>query len=97
MVDYDPRTKHPYCFMSSNFDHTYPLVIWTLRTQFMDELFDIPQARLRGVPLHVAFSWAYYHFILADGKRLPKNLAASLKRKPRDLARTVLAYSLNSL
>ena len=83
--------------MSSNFEHTYPLVIWTLRAQFADELFDVPQAGLRRVPLHVAFSWAYYHFILDDGKLLPKDLAASAKRDPQNLPRAVLAYSLNSL
>lgn len=97
MIDYDPRTGRPYCFMSSNFEHTYPLVIWSLKFQFADELFDVPQARLRGVPLHVAFSWAYYHFILEDGERLPRKLAASAKRKPQNLARAVLAYSLNTL
>lgn len=97
-IDREWETKRPYAWMSTNFEYTYPLVIWGLKYSRMnDELFDVPQACLRGVPLHIAFSWAYYHFILEDGKRLPRKLAASAKRKPQNLARTVLAYSLNTL
>jgi hypothetical protein len=66
MVDYDPRTGQPYTFMSSSFDKTYPLVIWALKLHMADEKFDLPQAGLRAVPLHEAFSWAYAHFILED-------------------------------
>ena len=97
-VDREWKTKRPYAWMSTNFEDTYPLVIWGLKYSRMnDELFDIPQANLRSVPLHIAFSWAYYHFILKDGKRLPKDLAAFARRKPQDLPRAVLTYSLNSL
>jgi len=97
-VERESKSKRPYAWMSTNFETSYPLVIWGLRYSRMnDELFDLPQAHLRGVPLHVCFSWAYYHFILEDGKHLPKHLAASAKRTPRNLPRTVLTYSLNNL
>ena len=97
-VDRERKTKRPYAWLSTNFEDTYPLVIWGLKYSPMNnELFDIPQANLRRVPLHIAFSWAYYHFILKDGKRLPRDLAAFARRKPQDLPRAVLTYSLNSL
>lgn len=97
-VDRDLKTNRAFAWLSNNFEIAYPLVILGLhRSPMNNELFDVPQASLYGVPLHLAFSWAYYHFILQDGKRLPKNLAAAAKRKPRDLARTVLTFSLRSL
>ena len=52
--------------LSSSFEKTYPLVIWALRLHMADELFNVPQANLKAVPLHKAFSWAYAHFILKD-------------------------------
>jgi hypothetical protein len=66
MIDLHPDTLRPYCFMSLNFDRTYPSVIWGLRLLMSDERFDVPQAGLTDVPLHEAFSWAYAHFILED-------------------------------
>lgn len=66
MVDYDPRVDLPYAFMISSFEKSYPLVIWALKLYMAGEKFDLPQAQLKGVPLHEAFSWAYAHFILED-------------------------------
>lgn len=66
MVDVDPRTNQPYAFMCSNFDNTYPLVIWALKLHMSSEWFDVPQAGLYAVPLDEAFSWAYAHFVLED-------------------------------
>lgn len=66
MVDFDLRTDKPYAFMVSSFDKTYPLIIWALKIHMADEYFDVPQAQLKSVPLHEAFSWAYTHFILED-------------------------------
>lgn len=31
MIDLHPDLHQPYCFMSLNFDRTYPAVIWGLR------------------------------------------------------------------
>jgi len=64
MIDLHPDTLLPYCFMSLNFDRTYPAIIWGLRLSMADERFDVPQGGLIDVPLHEAFSWAYAHFIL---------------------------------
>jgi hypothetical protein len=90
MVDYDPRSGKPYSFMSSSFEKTYPLVIWALKLHMADELFDVPQADLKAVPLHEAFSWAYAHFILEDS--LPAFPSEKLS-EPRSLTRQVLSYA----
>lgn len=90
MVDYDPRIGKPYAFMSSSFEKTYPLVIWALKFHMDDELFDLPQAELKAVPLHEAFSWAYTHFILED------EVPVSPPQKPSkssSLAGKVLRYA----
>jgi len=96
MIDYDPRTNEPYCFMSSSFDKTYPLVIWALKFHMSDALFDVPQAGLAAVPLHEAFSWAYAHFILED--QLPT--APPATEEPAEqpsLTKLVLHHALATL
>jgi hypothetical protein len=76
MVDVDPRTNQPYAFMSTSFDKHYPLIIWALKMHMADERFDVPQAGLRAIPLHEAFSWAYAHFVLEDQiPNLPKRVS----------------------
>jgi len=96
MIDYDPGTNKPYCFMSSSFEKTYPLVIWTLKFHMSDELFDVPQAGLTAVPLHEAFSWAYAHFILED--QLPTAGSGLAERGERpSLTRLVLRRALAAL
>jgi len=94
MIDYDPRTNLPYAFMSSSFEKTYPLVIWSLRFHMADELFDVPQAGLKAVPLHEAFSWAYTHFILEDQVSVPQSEKPS---EPRSLTQRVLQYAVAAL
>ncbi|MFN8444331.1 MAG: hypothetical protein U0175_26345 [Caldilineaceae bacterium] len=66
MVDSELPSSTPFAFMSSSFDKTYPLIIWALKLHMAGEWFDVPQAGLKAVPLHEAFSWAYKHFILED-------------------------------
>lgn len=66
MVDNELPTHNPFAFMSSSFDKTYPLIIWALKLHMANEQFDVPQAGLKAIPLHEAFSWAYTHFILED-------------------------------
>jgi hypothetical protein len=90
MVDHDPRSGKPYAFMSSSFEKTYPLVIWALKLHMVDELFDVPQANLKAVPLHEAFSWAYAHFILEDS--LPAFPSERLA-EPRSLTSQVLSHA----
>jgi len=71
-VDRDADSRQPYAWMCYNFERTYPLVIWGLKL-FMDtEKFNVPQADLSNVPLHVAFSWAYHHFVLQDSMLIAK-------------------------
>jgi len=94
MIDYDPRTGRPYCFMSLNFDKSYPLVIWALKMH-VHERFNVPQAGLTNVPLHVAFSWAYYHFILEDGARLPQPFTV-VRIDPQDYTQVALGYALTT-
>ena len=89
MVDLHPDTLRPYCFMSLNFDRTYPSVIWGLRLLMADERFDVPQAGLTDVPLHEAFSWAYAHFILED--EMPQLAHAD---EQASLTRRVLQHAL---
>ena len=66
MLDLHPDTQQPYCFMSLNFDRSYPAVIWGLRLLMNTERFDVPQAKLTNVSLAEAFSWAYTHFVLEE-------------------------------
>lgn len=92
MIDYHPKTELPYCFMSSHFQHTYPLVIWALKV-YVTEHFNLPQAGLMDVPLHEAFSWAYYHFILKDGAQLPQPFT-KVTINPTDYTQVALGYAL---
>ncbi len=89
MIDLHPDLLQPYCFMSINFDRTYPSVIWGLRLMMNDEQFDVPQAGLTRISLAEAFSWAYAHFILEDEK--PRLVSAG---EPASLTRQVLQYAL---
>src|SRR5262245_4196924 len=66
MIDLHPDTHQPYCYMSLNFDKSYPVVVWGLRLLMNDERFELPQVRLHNVSLAEAFSWAYTHFVLAE-------------------------------
>ena len=52
----------------------------------------MPRAGLTNVPLHAAFSWAYCHFILKDGARLPKPFAA-VEIDPHDYTQVALGYA----
>ncbi|MGB0384702.1 MAG: hypothetical protein ACPGWR_07755 [Ardenticatenaceae bacterium] len=83
MIDLHPDTQKAYCFMSLNFDKTYPAVIWGLRLSMNGERFDVPEAGLTKVSLADAFSWAYAHFILEDEKPrlVPVDEKASLTRQ----------------
>lgn len=92
MIDYHPKTGQPYCFMSEHFQHTYPLVIWALKMH-MTERFNFPQASMTNIPLHEAFSWAYHHFILEDGKRLPQPFT-SVSINPNNYTQLALGYAL---
>jgi len=62
LVDRDAESLCPYAWMCYNFERTYPLVIWGLKLfahtgrGAPDERFDVPQAGLTDVPLHIAFS-----------------------------------------
>jgi hypothetical protein len=96
ILDFDPEDNQPYCFMSSNFDQNYLSVIWGLKTRMADELFNVPQAHLEAVPLHIAFSWAYYHFILEDGSLLPvRELVVHID--PNNFTQIVLAHALQTM
>ena len=81
LVDRDAESLRPYAWMCYNFECIYPLVIWGLKLFAADERFNVPQVGLTGVPLRLAFGWAYYHFILEDGAQLPDK-ALSLKVAP---------------
>lgn len=94
-VDRDTETLQPYAWMCYNFERTYPLIIWGLKLFMADELFDVPQAGLTNMPLHAVFSWAYYHFVLKDGTRLPRDARLPVN-SPRDLTRLVLGYSASA-
>jgi len=99
LVDRDAESLRPYAWMCYNFERTYPLVIWGLKLfahtgrGTTDEPFNVPQAGLTDVPLHIAFSWAYHHFILQDGALLPER-ERTVKIAPRDYTRVVLGYAL---
>ena len=93
MVDYDTETQRPYAWMSLNFDSTYPAVIWGLKLHGPAERFNVPQANLTDVPLYAAFGWAYYHFILEDGARLPQPFT-SVEIDPTDYTQLALGHAL---
>jgi len=93
LVDRDAQSLRPYAWLCYNFERTYPLVIWGLKLFAADERFDVPQANLTGIPLHVAFSWAYHHFILQDGDRLSdRELTVTIA--PHDYTRMALGHAL---
>lgn len=96
-VDIDPHDDRPYCFMSSNFDQNYPLVIWGLKAKFNQERFEVPQAGLKEVPLHVAFSWAYYHFILEDNPSQLPNRELVIQLDPNNVTQQVLAHAVQTI
>jgi hypothetical protein len=89
LIDYRPGDEQPFAWICYNFDKTYPLVIWGLKLLMPDELFDVPQAGLKAVPLHEAFSWAYTHFVLED--QMP---APSEPDQPPTLTHRVLQYAV---
>jgi len=93
LVDRDAESLRPYAWMCYNFERTYPLVIWGLKLFAADERFNVPQAGLTGVLLHVAFSWAYHHFILKDGALLPER-ELTVKIAPYDYTRVTLGHAL---
>jgi hypothetical protein len=92
-IDRDARSLRPYAWMCYNFERTYPLVIWGLRLLAADERFDVPQAGLIGVPLHIAFSWAYHHFILEDGALLSER-ESTVRAASHDYTHVVLSHAL---
>ena len=89
MVDYRLDSDLPFAWMSYNFDKFYPAIIWSLKLHKADEQFDVPQAGLKAVPLHEAFSWAYTHFIL-EADEVPQ---PAPKAKANSLTRQVLSYA----
>lgn len=92
MLDLHPDTHQPYCFISLNFDKSYPAVIWGLRLLMNDEHFNVPQAGLTNVSLAEAFSWAYAYFVLEEkSPRLTTNGAQP------SLTRQVLQHALVEL
>ncbi len=93
LIDRDAESLRPYAWMCYNFEHTYPLVIWGLKLFAADEHFNVPQADLTGVPLHIAFSWAYHHFILQDGALLSER-EPTVRAASHDYARVVLGHAL---
>jgi len=93
LVDRDADSLRPYAWMCYNFERTYPLVIWGLKLFVDDERFNVPQAALTGVPLHVAFSWAYHHFILQDGALL-LDRELTVEIAPHDYTRIALSHAL---
>ncbi|MDM8528080.1 hypothetical protein QUF58_07675 [Anaerolineales bacterium HSG24] len=96
-VEIDPQDNQPYCFMSSNFEQNYPIVIWGAKTKFNQERFDLPQAQLHDVPLHVAFSWAYYHFILEDNQKQLPNRELVIQLDPNNMTQQVLAHAVQTM
>lgn len=93
LVDRDAESLRPYAWMCYNFERTYPLVIWGLKLFATDEHFNVPQAGLTDVPLHMAFSWAYHHFILQDSIPLPER-EQTVKTASHDYTRVVLSHAL---
>ena len=93
LVDRDAESLRPYAWMCYNFERTYPLVIWGLKLFATDEQFNVPQAGLADVSLHVAFSWAYHHFILQDGALLPDR-ELTIKITHHDYTRIALGHAL---
>jgi hypothetical protein len=93
LTDRDRESLRPYAWMCYNFERTYPLVIWGLKLFAEEERFDVPQAGLSDVPLHMAFGWACHHFILQDGALLSENVLNS-KITPHDYTRIALGHAL---
>lgn len=93
LVDRDVDSRLPSAWMCYNFERTYPLVIWGLKLFMDNEKFSVPQADLLNVPLHVAFSWAYHHFVLQDNAHSPE-YPASGTTEPYDYTRAVLGHAL---
>ena len=93
LIDRDAESLRPYAWMCYNFERTYPLVIWGLRLFVADEHFNVPQAGLTDVPLHMAFSWAYHHFIFQDSIPLPER-EQTVKTASHDYTRVVLSHAL---
>jgi len=89
LMDYRLDADRPFAWISYSFEKTYPMIIWSLKLLMADELFDLPQAGLKAVPLHEAFSWAYAHFILEDEVPVPKKE----RSKSSSLAGQVLRYA----
>lgn len=96
LVDRDADSLRPYAWMCYNFEHTYPLVIWGLKLFMSDERFSVPQAGLTSVPLHVAFSWAYHHFVLQDGALLADK-ALTVKATSHDYTHIALSHALATM
>jgi hypothetical protein len=93
LVDRDDDSRQPYAWMCYNFERTYPLVIWGLKLFMDNEKFDVPQADLQNVPLHVAFSWAYHHFVLQNNVQSPKPPVNGIAES-YDYTRAVLTHAL---
>ena len=89
LIDLSPDTHQPYCFLSLNFDKSYPVVIWGLRLLMNGERVDVPQAGFTNVTLAEAFSWAYAHFVLRQ--TIP---SASTNGAHVSLTRQVLQHAL---
>jgi hypothetical protein len=96
LADRDANSLRPYAWMCYNFERTYPLVIWGLKLFMSDERFNVPQAGLTGVPLHVAFSWAYHHFVLQDGALLPA-MEQTVTIASHDYTRIALSHALATM
>jgi hypothetical protein len=95
LMDRIAESLRPYAWMCYNFERTYPLVIWGLRLFAADEHFNVPQAGLTNVPLHLAFSWAYHHFILQDGALLSEQ-ELSAETASNDYTHVVLSHALTT-
>ena len=95
LMDRDAESLRPYAWMCYNFERTYPLVIWGLRLFAADEHFNVPQAGLTDVPLHIAFSWAYHHFILQDGALLSEP-ELNVEPASNDYTRVVLSHAVTT-
>lgn len=93
LVDRDDDSRQPYAWMCYNFERTYPLVIWGLKLFMDNEKFDVPQADLQNIPLHVAFSWAYHHFVLQNKVQSPKQPVNGITGS-YDYTRAVLTHAL---
>lgn len=96
LIDRDADSLRPYAWMCYNFERTYPIVIWGLKLFMSDERFSVPQAGLTGVPIHVAFSWAYHHFVLQDGALL-SDRELSIQTASQDYTHIALSHALATM